>query len=225
MTRPAHKRAVARAALAELPDAGVIGLGAGSTLALFVEALAELVRAGHRYVGVPASEATRAQATALGIPLLDDDEPWDIAVTVDGADEVDGELRLIKGLGGALAREKIVNASSRRNVIIVDDQKLSRQLGDRCPVPVEVLAFGHLATRAHLVKLGEPVLRARDDRVVRTDAENLIYDLQCGPIRDPAALDHALHAVPGVVETGLFVGRADVVLVGGSAGVRRLTRP
>jgi ribose 5-phosphate isomerase A len=218
------KRKAAVAALSELPEGGVIGIGTGSTARLFIAALGELVAAGRRYTCVPTSEASRSQARELGIPLLSDDGPWDIAVTVDGADEVDDALHLIKGGGGAHTREKIVNFSSRRNVIIVDASKLSRRLGERWPVPVEVLPFAHLATRSHLARLGNPVLRIRDGLAVRSDAGNLIYDVACGPIGDPQALDTALRAIPGVVETGLFVGRADVVLVAHADRVERRAR-
>ena len=218
------KRKAAVAALAELPDGGVIGLGSGSTARLFIAALGELVAAGRRYTGVPTSEASRIQARELGIAVLPDDGPWDIAVTVDGADEVSDALDLIKGGGGAHTREKIVNFSSRRNVIIVDASKWSRRIGEQWAVPVEVLPFAHLATRAHLARLGAPTLRTRGGAPFRTDAGNLIYDLACGPIADPRALDAALHATPGVVETGLFLGRADVVLIAGTTGVERRVR-
>jgi len=216
------KRAAARAALAELPQHGVIGIGTGSTVRFFIEALGDAVAAGHRYTGVPTSEASRALASARGIPLLGDDGPWDIAVTVDGADEVSDALDLVKGGGGAHTREKIVNYSSRRNVIVVDASKRSHRLGERWPVPVEVLRFAQLATRDHLARLGTPTLRVRDGAPVATDSGNVIYDLACGAIADPAALDRALRAIPGVVETGLFVGRADVVLIAGERGVNRL---
>ena len=146
-------------------------------------------------------------------------------MNVDGADEVSAALDLIKGGGAAHTREKIVNYAARRNVVIVDASKLSGRLGERWPVPIEVLPFAHGATRAHLEKHGQPGLRVRaDGSAVRTDAGNLIYDLRTGPIQTPAALDAALHAIPGVVETGLFVGRADVVIVAAESGVRRLAR-
>jgi ribose 5-phosphate isomerase A len=215
------KREAAVAALAELPPDGVIGIGTGSTARLFIAALGELVAGGRRYTCVPTSQASRTQAQELGIPVLSDEGPWDIAVTIDGADEVDDALDLIKGGGGAHTREKIVNYSSRRNVIIVDASKLSRRLGERWAVPVEVLTFAHLATRGHLARLGTPTLRVRDGAPVCTDSGNLIYDVACGPIAEPRALDAALRAIPGVVETGLFIGRADVVLVAGEAGVER----
>jgi ribose 5-phosphate isomerase A len=220
------KRAAARAAIEELPEQGIVGLGSGSTSRLFVEELAPVVAAGRKLVGVPTSESTRALAASLGIPLLGDEGPWAIDVNVDGADEVSEALDLIKGGGAAHAREKIVNYAAKRNVIIVDESKLSKHLGDTWPVPVEVLRFAHGATRAHLEKLGKPVLRLRDKggAVVATDAGNIIFDLATGPIEDPGALDRALRAIPGVVETGLFVGRADVVIVAGVAGVKRLSR-
>jgi ribose 5-phosphate isomerase A len=218
------KRKAALAAIAELPPEGVIGIGTGSTARLFIAALGELVADGRRYTCVPTSQASRTQAQALGIPLLPDDGPWDIAVTVDGADEVDDALDLIKGGGGAHTREKIVNFSSRRNVIIVDASKLSRRLGEQWPVPVEVLPFAHLATRAHLARFGSPVLRMAQGAPFRSDAGNVIYDVACGPIPDPRALDTVLRAIPGVVETGLFVGRADIVLVASEAGVERRER-
>jgi ribose 5-phosphate isomerase A len=220
------KRAAARAALSEIPAGGnvVVGLGSGSTARIFVEDLGALVRGGLRVLGVPTSKSTRELAEAAGIPLLEDDGPWDIDVTVDGADEVSGALDLIKGGGAAHAREKIVNYASRRNIIIVDASKMSTRLGERWPVPVEVLPFAHRTTAACLARFGTPALRVRDGVVVRTDAGNLIYDLNAGPIDDPGSLDQDLHAVPGVVETGLFVARADVVLVADPTGVRRLER-
>jgi ribose 5-phosphate isomerase A len=218
------KRLAARAALDELPAEGVIGLGSGSTIVFFLEALAEAIAAGRRFVGAPTSEQTRQRALALGIPLLGDEGPWAIAVTVDGADEVDPRLDLIKGRGGAFAREKIVNAASAKNVIVIDEAKRSPRLGTRRPIPIEVLEFAHLATRAHLERCGAPALRMHDGAAVRTDAGNLIYDLAIEPIVHPGALDARLHAIPGVIETGLFVARADVVLVGSRDGLTRLER-
>ncbi len=201
-----------------------MGLGTGSTAKLFVEELGARVRAGLKLVGVPTSEGTRALASSVGITLLDDEGPWAIDVNVDGADEVSAALDLIKGGGAAHTREKIINFASRRNVIIVDDTKLSTRLGERWSVPIEVLTFARGTTRAALARYGNPVLRQRDGGPVRTDAGNLIYDLAAGAIEAPGALDRALHDIPGVVETGLFVGRADVVLVAGDSGVRRLVR-
>jgi ribose 5-phosphate isomerase A len=216
------KRAAARAALAELPDTGVIGLGSGSTAKLFIDEVGALVRAGRKLVGIPTSEASRAQATALGIPLLSDDGPWDIAVTVDGADEVDANLNLIKGGGGAHLREKIVNYASRRNVIIVDASKLSQRLGEKWPVPVEVVRFAQEQTRKRLSELGKPTLRTKGGATFRTDSGNVIYDVACGTLNEPMKLERTIRGIPGVVETGLFIGRADLVLVAEESGVRAL---
>jgi ribose 5-phosphate isomerase A len=219
------KRAAARAALAELPASGLVGLGSGSTAAMFVEEVGALVAAGRSLTGVPTSEATRRQAQALGIPLLSDEGPWALDVCVDGADEVDAQLNLIKGGGGAHTREKVVNFASKRNVIIVDQSKLSAVLGEKWAVPVEVLPFARLQTVAQLAKHGAATLRLKAGAPWMTDSGNFIYDLKAGLIRDPGALDRALRAIPGVVETGLFVGRADVVLVAEPDGsVRRLVR-
>jgi ribose 5-phosphate isomerase A len=218
------KRRAARAALDEIPGEGVIGLGSGSTAMLFVEELGARVRAGLRVVGVPTSEATRAHAAAQGIPLLADEGPWAIEVNVDGADEVSAELDLIKGGGGAHAREKIVNFAAARNIIIVDAGKMSTQLGERRAVPVEVLPFAYRTTAEHLRRYGAPVLRSGASGPFRTDAGNFILDLKTGPIADAASLDRMLHVIPGVVETGLFIGRADVVLVAEASDVRRLPR-
>jgi len=224
MTRDEAKKSAARAAAADLPPSGVLGLGSGSTSKLFILEVGALVKAGRKYWGVPTSEASRRDAEQLGIPLLPDEGPWDIDVTVDGADEVDEDLNLIKGGGAAHTREKIVNFASKRNVIIVDDGKLSRRLGEKWPVPVEVLRFAHLSTARALASIGRPVHRLRDGAPVMTDTGSFVYDVHTGPIAEPGALDRALRDIPGVVETGLFVGRADAVIVAGEAGVRRLTR-
>jgi ribose 5-phosphate isomerase A len=219
------KRAAAKAALDELPSDGVVGLGSGSTSKLFIDEVGALVKTGRALRGVPTSEASRTQAKALAIPLLSDDGPWAIDVTVDGADEVDAALNLIKGGGAAQTREKIVNYASKRNVIIVDESKVSTRLGEKWPVPIEVLSFAHPMTATHLARFGTPVLRIKDGAVVRTDAGNVIYDLKTGPIDAPADLDRELRAIPGVVETGLFVGRCDLLIVADPAGVRRVLPP
>jgi ribose 5-phosphate isomerase A len=218
----AAKRTAARAALALLPERGVIGLGTGSTVRWFIEGVAELVRQGRALSGVPTSEQSRTLATKLGIPLHDDTGPWHIDVCVDGADEVSANLDLIKGGGAAHTREKIVNFAAAFNIIVVDETKLSQRLGEKWPVPVEVLPFGQLQTSAALSQHGRPVLRERDGAAVLTDAGNPIYDLATGPLDDPARLDSALRAIPGVVETGLFCARADVVIVAGPGGIREL---
>lgn len=224
MNTGSSKRAAARAALELLPDAGVLGLGSGSTARYFVEGVAELVREGRRFVGVATSKATRALAEQLGIPLLDDAGPWDILVCVDGADEVSPTLDLIKGGGGAHVREKIVNLASRRNLIVVDESKLVTTLGEHRPVPIEVLPFGHQQTARRLEAHGTVALRMAGSAPLISDAGNYIYDLATGPIADPPGLDRALGTIPGVVGTGLFCGRAHLVLVAGAAGVTKLQR-
>jgi ribose 5-phosphate isomerase A len=224
MTQDEAKLAAARAALEELPEEGVVGLGSGSTAKMFIDEVGALVKAGRRLRGVPTSEGSRAQAVALGIPLLPDDGPWAIDVTVDGADEVSDALDLVKGGGAAHTREKIVNYASKRNVIIVDGSKLSNKLGEKWRVPVEVLAFAHPMTASHLAKLGDPRLREKDGRVVRTDAGNVIYDVGVPPLGAPGALDAKLRAIPGVVETGLFVGRCDLLIVAEPTGIRRVPK-
>lgn len=215
------KSRAARAALAELPEGGIVGLGTGSTVKFFVDALADVVRGGRRLTGVCTSEATRAHATELGIPLLDDAGPWAIDVTVDGADEVAGDAgswALSKGAGGALTREKIVAYASKRLVIVCDASKRVARIGEKRPLALEVLAFGHRSTMEKLAAFGRPVLREG----ARTDAGNLLVDLRIPPQDEPAKLERALRAIPGVVETGLFLGRAPVVYVAHEDRVERL---
>ena len=224
MNQDEAKQQAARTALTLLPERGVIGLGSGSTAALFIDGVGELVRQGRDLKGVPTSEASRAQAERLGIELLPDDGPWSIDLCVDGADEVSERLDLIKGGGGCHTREKIVNQAARRNVIVVDESKLSEFLGERWPVPIEILAFAHRATAALIASFGEVTQRMRDGRPFKTDAGNYIYDLKTEPLLDPGALDVCLNALPGVVQTGLFVSRADLVVVAGADGVRTLER-
>ena len=223
--RDALKRAAAEAAVELVQDGMVVGLGTGSTAAFAVEALARRHRQGLRFVGMPTSERTAAQAAAAGIPLTSFGEHRQIDLTIDGADEVErGTLNLIKGLGGALLREKIVAAASRRLAIIVDGAKLVDRLGTRAPVPVEVVAFGLEATRAALEGLGASArlrLSSAGEPFV-TDSGNRILDCSFGPIADPARLEERIRRAVGVVESGLFIGRADPVFVADAAGVHRL---
>jgi ribose 5-phosphate isomerase A len=218
------KKRAAEAALELLPESGVIGLGTGSTTRFFIEAVGELVQRGRRFSGVPTSQQSRTLAAQCGIPLLDDAGPWVIDLCVDGADEVSEQLDLIKGGGGAHTREKIVNFAAQKNLIIVDESKLSRHLGERRAVPIEVLAFAHLTTARALEKFGMPVLRLANGVAVITDSGNYIYDVAVAPLTDPQRTDHAFREVPGVVETGLFCGRADWVIVAEAHGIRRLSR-
>lgn len=224
MNQDEAKLAAARAAVALLPASGTLGLGSGSTAKLFVDEVGARVKAGALYMGVPTSQATRAQAKALGIPLLGDDDVWEVVLCVDGADEVDEHLNLIKGGGGALTREKIVNDSAKKNVIIVDESKLSARLGEKWHVPVEVLRFGHEHAARRLADLGKVSRRSAGGTPFVTDAGNAIYDVAVGAMSDPHAVDAAMRAIPGVVETGLFLGRADVVVVASGSGIRLLER-
>jgi len=228
LDRDRLKRAAAVRALDEVEDGMVLGLGTGSTAAFLVEALAARVKAGLRVVGIPTSERTAAQARELGIPLATFAQYQKLDLTIDGADEVAlGSLDLIKGLGGALLREKIVAAASARLVIIVDAEKLVDRLGERKPVPVEVAQFGWQATAAALARLGcVPAQRgAAGDAPYVTDGGNFILDCGFGPIADPARLERQLARTVGVVESGLFVGRAAAVVVAGDGGVEILTPP
>jgi ribose 5-phosphate isomerase A len=223
--RNALKRAAAEAAVELVQDGMVVGLGTGSTAYFAVEALARRHRQGLRFVGIPTSERTAAQATAAGIPLTSFAAHRLIDLTIDGADEVErGTLNLIKGLGGALLHEKIVAAASQRLAIIVDGLKLVDRLGTRAPVPVEVVAFGLEATQAALEALGASArLRLSPaGAVFVTDSGNRILDCSFGTIADPARLEERIRRVIGVVECGLFIGRADPVFVAGEAGVHRL---
>lgn len=207
-----------------------IGLGTGSTAAKFVDLLGAKVKAGLDVVCVPTSEATRAQAAALGIPLSTLDETPFLDLTVDGADELDAELRLIKGGGGALLREKIVAVASQRVVIIADHTKRVENLG-KFPLPVEVVQFGVTATTDMIESLaadcgceGPITLRkAADGRPFVTDNGNYILDCAFGIIDDPDALDDAMKLIPGVVENGLFIGIADIGIIAGPMGVEVLS--
>jgi ribose 5-phosphate isomerase A len=223
--RDALKRAAAEAAVELVQEGMVVGLGTGSTAAFAIEALARRHRQGLRFVGLPTSERTAAQATAAWIPLTSFGEHRQIDLTIDGADEVErGTLNLIKGLGGALLHEKIVAAASRRLAIVVDGAKLVDRLGTQAPLPVEVVSFGLEATRAALEGLGASAqlrVSAAGEPFI-TDSGNRILDCSFGPIADPARLEARIRRVVGVVESGLFIGRADPVFVADAAGVHRL---
>ncbi len=219
------KRQVAEAALADVEDGMVLGLGTGSTATLMVDALGRRVREGLRIVGIPTSERTARQADALGIKLVDFATHPEIDLTIDGADEVHtGTLELIKGLGGALLREKIVAAASRRMTVIVDGSKLVPALGT-VRLPVETVPFGWQVTAERLRREGaDPALRGGLDDPFRTDGGNFILDCAFPAIADAAALECRLKAITGVVETGLFIGLASTVIAGTADGLKRLER-
>jgi ribose 5-phosphate isomerase A len=217
--------AIAARALELVSDGTVVGLGSGRAATAFVRALGERVRRGLRVRGVPTSEATAAVARAAGIPLIGLADVAAIDVTVDGADEVDPQLDLIKGYGGALVREKIVAAASRTVIILVGSEKLVPVLGSRGIVPVEVIPFAVAFCTRRLTALGcRPTMREVHGRPFTTDSGNYILDCAVDPIADPQQLEDAMRAIPGVVGTGLFLGIADVVLVGEATGVRELRR-
>lgn len=218
MTQDDAKRAAGEAAALLVEDGMRVGLGTGSTMRHVVAALG---RRALRIVGVPTSVETETQARALGI-ALDEPNSRPIDLAIDGADEVEiGTLRLIKGLGGALLREKIVAQTSRRFVIVADASKKVDRLGDRAPLPVEVVRYGHLATASRIGELGgAPILRMGAEGIpFVTDGGNLVYDCRgFAPILDPFTLQRALHAIAGVVETGLFLMRVEQAVIATESG-------
>lgn len=218
------KRMAAKAAADLVQDGMVIGLGSGSTAAFAIEAIAQHCRQGLRVTGIPTSDRTASLATSAGIPLTSLAEHPCVDLTIDGADEVErGTLNLIKGLGGALLREKIVAAASRRVAIVADGAKLVDRLGARAVVPVEVVAFGLELARAGLETLGASVrLRLSPaGKPFVTDGGHRILDCNFGPIDDPARLEKRIERIVGVVESGLFIGRADLAFIADANGVHR----
>ena len=202
-------------ALEFVPDGAAIGLGSGHAAAAFIELLGQRVKQGLRVRAVPTSQASADLAARHGIPLIPLDAAMPLAVTVDGADEVDPQLNLIKGYGRALVREKVIAAASRMLVILVGPGKVVPALGSRGDLPVEVVPFALPLCAARLRELGlRPVPYETNGRLFLSDNANAILDCGVDPITDPAALEIGIKAIPGVVGTGLFLGMADVVLVG-----------
>ena len=206
----------------------VVGLGTGSTAIFATRRLGELLRAGQLrdISGFATSQATWDEAQRLGIPLLAQDMPQEIDVTIDGADEVDPEMNVIKGGGGALLREKIVAQASRRVIITVDDSKLTPRLGSHHPVPAEVLAFGWRSQRRFLESLNArvSVRQSEDGAQFATDSGNMILDCDFGPIADVAGLAERLSRRAGIVEHGLFLGLVSDVIVAGPGGIEHRRR-
>ena len=231
-TDKALKESAARAALDLVEDGMLLGLGTGSTASCFVDALGRKVAEGLVVLCVPTSEATRAQAERLNIPLTTLDQTPQLDLTVDGADEIDDQLRLIKGGGGALLREKIVATASNRMAVIADASKMVVTLG-RFPLPVEVVPFGFASTlrmiEAMTAQAGcEGEIRQRqkkDGAPFITDQGNYVVDCALGVIAEPEVLAFALKRIPGVVEHGLFLGVADLAIVASKEGVETLRRP
>jgi ribose 5-phosphate isomerase A len=226
MSNDAWKLAAAERALQYVEPGMKLGLGTGTTAAKFVEVLGPKVKAGLDVTCVATSKATEAQAAALGIRMTTLDEMPFLDLTVDGADQLDEELRLIKGGGGALLREKIVATASGRMIVIADASKRVAVLGSH-PLPLEVVPFGLTATRNMVIAMaadagceGEITLRqASDGKPFITDSGNYILDCAFGKIEDPEDLDEALKLIPGVVENGMFLGIADLAIVAGADGI------
>jgi len=225
------KRNAAEAALKLVEPDMVLGLGTGSTAAIFVRLLAEKVAQGLKVIGTPTSEATDKLARSLGVKIASPDELSRIDLTIDGADEFDPDLNLIKGGGAALLREKIIAEASDRMVVIADPNKEVEALG-KFPLPVEINAFGSELTRRRihqrLIDAGHGNIpsswrMATGESLLHTDGGHLILDLACGRIADPRALGALLDDLPGVVEHGLFIGYAEQVIVGEASGARIVT--
>jgi ribose 5-phosphate isomerase A len=226
------KRQAAARAVEQVREGMKLGLGTGSTAKHFVELLGERVRAGLKVIGVPTSEATRADAERCAVPLTTLDQVDRLDLTVDGADEIDPNLELIKGGGGALLREKIVAAASDRMIVIADETKWVEMLG-RFPLPIEVIPFGLGATRRAIeavfaengVSGQMDVRKTKDGHAFVTDGGHWIVDAQLGRIPDSPRLAAALNSIPGVVEHGLFIGLACTAVLAGPQGIRVVERP
>jgi len=219
------KRSAALAALDEIRDGMVVGLGSGSTASIFIRELGERVRSGLKVVGIPTSETSRRIAEEVQVPLTTLGQHPRIDVTVDGADEVSPELDLIKGLGGALVREKIVAHATDRVVIVVDESKLVPVLGTHTGIPVEVIPFAVDVVMDRLNGWGgHGKIRERHGERFVSDNHNFIIDWKPGEIREPATLEKQLKGVTGIVDSGLFCNVAQVVIVAGSTGIRQMTR-
>lgn len=215
------KKAAALKAVEFVRDGMVVGLGTGSTAKHMVMALGEKVRAGMKLRGVPTSQETATLAAQSGISLIDTDNRWDIDVAIDGADQVDPAMNLIKGGGGALLKEKIVAASAKQFIVLVDHTKRVPVLGGSFPLPIEVIPFGWGSTAREIERMTKSrvVLRERHGAPFKTEAGNLIVDVHIPRVDQPGELESALNQIPGIVETGLFVDRTSILIVGTPQGV------
>jgi ribose 5-phosphate isomerase A len=226
MDQGALKKMAADAAVEYVKDGQIVGLGTGSTVRYVVAKLAERIKKGLRIQGVATSLETARLASEAGIPLLADDAEWVVDLALDGADQVDPRLNLIKGGGGALLKEKIVAATATRFVVVVDETKRVLVLGGSFPLPVEVVPFGWRTLAKRLERFNCRVApRMKDGTLFVTEAGHYILDLWFPKIDDPARLEAELEKTPGVICTGLFVGRADLAVVATQQGIVTLTRP
>ncbi len=223
--RERDKQAAARAAVELIEPGSIVGLGSGSTATWVIRFLAERVRDGLKIIGIPTSQKTQQLAEQLRIPLSTLDENPQIDIDIDGADEIDPQLNLIKGGGGALLREKIIASASRRFVVVADSAKQVTRLG-KFPLPVEVIPFAQSLLASRIAGLGAQVSLRRYayGKPYLTDEGHHILDCNFGEIADPAVLSGKLRAIPGVVEHGLFVGMAELALVGKDGEVIRIRR-
>ncbi len=221
------KETAAREAVKYVEDGMVVGLGSGSTANIAIKLIGERIKEeGMEIIGIPTSVASDLLGRAVGIKIGELDDHRQVDMTIDGADEVDGELNLVKGLGGALVREKMVAASTRVEMIVVDGSKLVDHLCQKCPLPVEIVKFSSKTTMRRLAALGcEPVVRTTDGKPFVTDNGNIIADCRFDRIDDPRSMEATINLIPGVVDNGLFVGLASKVIVGSEDGVRILERP
>lgn len=221
----AEKRAAARAAVQLVESGNIVGLGSGSTATFAIQFLAEHVRGGLEIAGIPTSQATKQLADQLGIPLTTLDANPVIDIDIDGADEIDPQLNLIKGGGGAMLREKVIAAASKRFVVVAESVKLVPHLGN-FPLPVEVISFAEAPVKHRIEALGAQVTlrKQKDGSVYVTDEGHHILDCNFGKIDDPPRLNSKLHDIPGVVEHGLFIGLAEMAFVGKDGSVVQVKR-
>ncbi|MBU1158702.1 MAG: ribose-5-phosphate isomerase RpiA [Candidatus Thermoplasmatota archaeon] len=221
-----HKEMAAREAVKYIEDGMIVGLGSGSTASIAIKLIGEKVKGeGIDIIGIPTSRASDLLGRAVGIKIGELDDHPHVDITIDGADEVGPRLNLVKGLGGALLREKIVAAATQLELIVVDESKLVQFIGQKSPLPVEIAKFSHKTTMLRLASLGcSPVLRMIGDAPYVTDNGNYIADCRFQKIADPAAMEIKIDHIPGVVESGLFIGLTSRVIVGSPSGIRILEK-
>jgi ribose 5-phosphate isomerase A len=225
--REGAKKRAALEAVKHVREGFLVGLGSGTTVAYAIQEIGKKIRQGLQVLGVPTSHQALMLAVSYGIPITTLDEHPKLDLAIDGADQVDGELNLIKGMGGALMREKVVASAAKQFVVVADETKLVEKLGTNHPVPVEVLPFALSTVVARVEEFGgKAVLREGERKVgpVVTDNGNFILDVTFGAVDDLDKLDVAVKSIPGVLETGLFLGMADVVYLGKQDGVVRLDK-